>query len=1325
MKSKLSIIFLLLPLYSSLLFSQDIKVISSDRTSLIFEFTPIADTSSIFINGEKRLTVNLFNGLYNDTAAGMPLIPNRCIPIGTPSEFGNNFQITNSVFYEIEGKIAPVPKTTKDKNGSFTSEYIINNNYNLYENPDLLELGDFALIRSIPVQKIILNPVQYNPRENKIRVYTKLTVKVSFNKDQKISDALTDDLFSGIIINYEVAKKWSVLETKLFKAASSSVLSTGVWKKFLAPIEGIYKIDKATLASAGFDPNTTDPKTVKIYNNGGRVLPEAYNKLRPEDLTENAALVNNDDGDAVFDDGEYILFYGRGIHFWEYDSVSSKISRYYHPYSSENYYWITAGGEPSKKMQIIRSSDAASGLTQNESDAYLSYEEDKLNKFGTGRLYVGDEFSLNTKSRVYTNLLEGLIEGSPIYYNYQFLSASARTSSIQIAEGNTVIRSNILIPGLGQYEHGKFSSNLSFSITYTGLLTENRSNFKITYNAPDASSFGYLDFFEIKYRRYLKAENDRIIFYSDSQSTLATYQLSNFSSTNVPVTVFDISDYSNVKFIDNIKRDMSSCNFTLQEGSIRSKYIALTTDKYLTPSNFTSAENSNLRGESAGAQLIIITPKAFKEQAARLKDYKENQSKNKLSSYIVEIDHIFNEFSGGNIDVTAIRDYIKHAFNNWQIRPQYVLLLGDGDYDYKGLTGTNVNFVIPYETINSVTDDVSWATDDYYVSLYNDRNYIDSGGNLNISLPIGRINARSVAEVTAYIDKIIDYEKSGNSDLWNTSIALIADDTIVNGASDLNFVTPSEDLDSQTIPKYFNIKKIYSATYPDQSTGYGRRKPKVNADIIQTINSGALIVNFFGHGSPTIWTDEYIFENSSSIPQLNNKHYFFLCATTCSFGLYDDPNVQSGTELLVLKPKSGSIFSVAASKSVGYFNGKVFNLIIMNNLFKVSNPVSIGKAMLASKVSGNNYDYQKFHIFGDPSLYLKSPSGTAKIDSINGIYSNTSVTIKALAPVRVSGSVLNSNGTVNSSYNGECVLTVYEGDKNISVDRFPVVQSGGLIFKGKASIQNGRFEAEFITPKDVSYDTTKQGKIVAYFYNSNVDGIGYTRNIKIGGTDTTQIDDGKGPVVEIFFNDIADGGSNLVNPDFPLFIKLKDETGLNTTGTGIGHKLEAVLNDDLNNPIDLTNYYIGDLNSGGKSGQVKYDFSNLEPGSYKIQVKAFDIFNNASVSERNFIVTEDGVISIKNLLNYPNPFSNSTMFTFQHNIAQPIDIKIKIYSVAGRLIQQIEKSGINDKFVKVDWNGRDRDGNEIGNGAYIYKLIIKSVDGSVSQSSTGKIAVVK
>ncbi|MCP5062231.1 MAG: T9SS type A sorting domain-containing protein, partial [Ignavibacteriae bacterium] len=281
-----------------------------------------------------------------------------------------------------------------------------------------------------------------------------------------------------------------------------------------------------------------------------------------------------------------------------------------------------------------------------------------------------------------------------------------------------------------------------------------------------------------------------------------------------------------------------------------------------------------------------------------------------------------------------------------------------------------------------------------------------------------------------------------------------------------------------------------------------------------------------------------------------------------------------------------------------------------------------------------------------------------------------------------------------------------------------------VIFRGRVSVDNGEFETSFTVPKDISYEN-KNGKIVAYFFNDEYDGVGHTSNIIVGGTDTTNINDKTGPEIEILYDEEVNQSSYLVSPNFKLRVKLFDQTGLNTTGTGIGHKLEAILNDDEQNSIDLTNYFIGDLNSGGESGEINYIFSSLQEDDYKIKIKAWDVFNNFSSQESFFTVVDDSKLIVRDVYNYPNPFSSNTYFTFQHNLTNEVNVKIRVYTIAGRLIKQIEQNNIPEKFIKIEWDGRDEDSNILANGTYLYKLNIETINGEFNENILGKIAVIR
>jgi hypothetical protein len=397
-------------------------------------------------------------------------------------------------------------------------------------------------------------------------------------------------------------------------------------------------------------------------------------------------------------------------------------------------------------------------------------------------------------------------------------------------------------------------------------------------------------------------------------------------------------------------------------------------------------------------------------------------------------------------------------------------------------------------------------------------------------------------------------------------------------------------------------------------------------------------------------------------------------------------------------------------------------------------PISVGKAYMKAKLigSGNQTNDDKFHLFCDPSIRLNMPQYPADIDSINGQNLSFDVQIRALSNTRIDGVVKKSSSTVWNDFNGEGTLTMFDSERQVKLDPlstannpYYITVQGGIIFRGRVSITNGYFTSNFVVPKDISYENAN-GKILVYYSSQSEDGLGYTAKVKIGGTDSITINDGSGPEIEAYFDDESFDNTRLVNPNSMLILKLNDETGINTTGTGVGHKLEGILNDKFDEPIDFTNFFTGDLDSGGKSGSINYQFTNLEAGDYQMLVKAWDVFNNPSSELVYFTVVPGDDLFVTDIYNYPNPFSSTTTFTFQKNsINSPVDVDINIYSIAGRLIRNIDAKSVADNFVKIDWDGRDEDGNEIANGTYLYKLIVKSADGTYDKSFLGKLAIVR
>jgi len=439
MKSKISTILFLIICIPS--FAQnEINIISSSRNSIVIEYTPsFTDTIHIKINNQDYFKINLKEGFFpNPEDFGTPAIPQRAINIGVPSEYGNTIKVLNYTSKEINFKLAPKPRMVKEKDFNNLVYEINNNYYNYQDNNQLVSFGDYGIMRGIPVQTIIISPVSYSP--NSIKIYTSIVFQVNYSSNPKISTAPSDNFISDALINYNVARFWSKPgnNVRLRKSVVNSVLATGKWVKFEAPEEGMYKITRDMLSSFGIDAGTIDPRTIKIYNNGGKMLPENINQPYPSDLEENAIYVKGED-DGKFDDGDYILFYGRGNDFWDYDTTQKAIKRNFNLYSKQNYYFITSGGTAGKRIQEKSSLNESNVYMQNSTKAFADWDVDKINLFGSGRYFLGDGFSSTNISNTYTNKLDGRISSIPINYSIRIVNAISDYIYLEVFENSNRI----------------------------------------------------------------------------------------------------------------------------------------------------------------------------------------------------------------------------------------------------------------------------------------------------------------------------------------------------------------------------------------------------------------------------------------------------------------------------------------------------------------------------------------------------------------------------------------------------------------------------------------------------------------------------------------------------------------------------------------------------------------------------------------------------------------------------------------------------------------------------------------------------------------------
>jgi hypothetical protein len=1340
----------------------DYKIIASNNSYIEIEFNPFYHKGEkINYNGQEYTIISFENAIqYGLGYVGQPDLRMRAFPVIFPSMNNNTITVTDYEINNFKGvTIAPVANIKfRDPNKrDFTNfERVYDKNEKIYSAnkffPEkIAEISNIGVVRDLLQGTVVIHPVQYNPVTGEVRQYMRIRVRITFGQApvmlNKPRTRQENFLLGGIGINSDIALNWmnpALLNYK-FQLPTNSVMTTGDWYRIeikdngTGNSEGMYKLTKTFLEGAGINFSGMDPRTIKMYGNGGYLLSEDFNLPRPGDLQEMKIYIEGEN-DGSFDANDYILFYGRSVHNWTYDTTSGYYSHYLNYYTNSNYYWICVNTPNNGiRMNLVPSQNSPNPIVPTSTLEKLFYEPEVNNLLNEGNLWLSERKG-NGQAFTWGNTLTGLEDNSDIFYRLRVASRVLGPYTgycpwniyfLLREEYSTMsdIRLNMecVYPGFEQWIDAKLTQ---FTLNSSQKTNGNQSLLKATFyhDAPDGD--GYFDWMEIQYKRRLNSySGDAARFNSINAQGTVEYNVGNFSNTSV--RVFDVTNHNDVFMIQPVSITTDDVKFRVdqQQNSIR-KFSVNGLNGYKVPAGISQKfANQNYRnGFTEGASLMIITHKDFMAAAQRLKQKREEGGPSNpkyIKTYIFETEKIYNEFSGGLLDPVALRDFVKLAYETWAIKPVYVCLFGDGDLDYKNILNNNTNWVPPFEkTDPEIHQVLGYTSDDFFVNVSG--TFYDPP-----DLAVGRIPCSSLDEAHGYVDKLDCYENPEYDGYWKNRCVYVADDGITTGGPEGTVHTDqTEDLAENHTPLWFEKIKLYLVLYPTVISAQGRRKPDVNKAIIKNWNDGCLMLNYTGHGSPDVWAHEYVLEKDQVMSQLNNYcKYNFVTIASCDFSKFDNPQIVSGGELFVIHPRKGSIGTFAATRPVySGLNAMLNNHLWDSLLFRRDTLLlqnTFGAALWHAKLAMDTYsdNERKFVLMGDPSLRVQQPRYRSRIDSIAGLSNDT---MRALSRIKIYGTVMNPDSSWWNDYNGKIFLKIFDVTRNIQlVDEYGQIfnfkLNGGIIFSGIQNVVNGKWLVEFVVPKDISY-LNQNGKLINYFYSTTKgDGSSIYTNFIVGGIDPNAPADTVGPRISLYLNTRNFRSGDMVNPDFKLVADLFDESGINTTGT-IGHRIEAILDNDETNKFDVTNFYNSDTSY--KYGSLEYDFNGISEGKHTLSLKAWDTYNNSSEVSIDFVVSSSGILQVMNVYNFPNPFKNSTWFTFQHNYPDPINVKIKIYTVAGRLIKEINNQGINDKFVAINWSGKDEDGETLGNGIYIYSLTVEAGNGQ-TLTTTSKLAVLK
>ena len=1109
---------------------------------------------------------------------------------------------------------------------------------------------------------------------------------------------------------------------------SNSVLATGEWFRFYVEKSGVYKISKGFLSDLGFNVNV-DPRKIKIYGNGGRMLPLSNSTLYPEDLAENAIqFIGENDG--VFNDSDYLLFYAEGVDNWNEESQTNS-----NLFASKSYYYVTVTGDLGKRIQNYTQPTPAATLDITTFDDYQFHEVDLINIVRAGRQWFGEAFNINDIQEFIFDVPNAVTTTPPIL-NVTVGSNAYNATTFKV-EANGQLVGNINLSAITAGSGTEL--NIAALPASTTIPASNTIKIKLTYNNNGVpSSNAYLDNIILKSKRNLTGYGKQFRFQYNGTNTLSGIASYQFNSASGISNVWDITDIYNVTNIDN--PNQSNFSFKAPLGEIRN-YIAIDYADLYSPlkENSSRVANQNLKGtifkNNQGVfqdlDYLIITPAFLKNQADKLAAFHSNYSN--LNVKTVTLESIYEEFSSGKQDIAAIRNFIKYVYFNASDptkRIKYINLFGDASFDYKNRIPNNTNIVPIYHALNSTSGgEASYTSDDFF-------GYMDpTEGNIayyfgGIDIAVGRMLVSTNAQAEEMINKVFEYNDLKSYGNWRNNYVAISDDS--DRASDASLQFKQNQLADRIVLEkpFINVKKVLLDSYMQETSSGGNRYPKAREDIFNAFEKGALVFNYLGHGGEDGLTGERIWEKSDGQTLSNQFKYPLFITITCDFSRFDNPYRPTAGEYTYWNPKGGAISMITTTRSIGQGSAEYFNDKLSEYLFSYGSNqyTTIAEALRLTKNSNPSSSSNVVFYIGDPALMLAIPKPKIRLTKVNDIpVTGTIPDFQSLAYVKLSGEVTDENNTLLPTYNGELAINIF--DKNLIKATFnndgnsqPINFNtlGETIFRGNALVTNGQFEFGFVVPRDIKIPVGN-GRISFYSKKNSefIDNSGIDTTIKIGGINPLATADTTPPTVKLYMNDqtFVYGGITNASPFFLAY--LEDENGINTA-SGIGHDIVAILDGNESAPYIINDYYETELDNY-KKGKLRYPFRNLAPGIHTITFKAWDVYNNPISAEIQFVVVSDASITLTNVLNYPNPFVNYTQFWFTHNHPyEPLEVQVQVMTITGKIVWTKNQVVYTDGFLsrEITWDGKDDFGDKIGKGVYVYKLTVKS---TLTNQKTEKI----
>lgn len=705
--------------------------------------------------------------------------------------------------------------------------------------------------------------------------------------------------------------------------------------------------------------------------------------------------------------------------------------------------------------------------------------------------------------------------------------------------------------------------------------------------------------------------------------------------------------------------------------------------------------------------MLIVTAPAYLSEANRLAAYR--RSHDGLSVTVLTPEKIYNEFSSGGQDPTAIRLLTK------KLQSRYLLLMGKGHYDNQKID--RQYFLPSYETDYSLAETSSCVCDDYFGFIEDgEGGKTDSNGRYQISdetldVGVGRLPVSTVQEAKEAVDKIIAYSNNRYQGDWKSRLCFLSDDD-KPGDSFNAHVRHNDQLVASLEKaghKEYAMQKIYLPAYKQTSSASGTDYPDAKKEFMESLKQGVLMVNYAGHGNTSSLTHENLM-TSAMASQLSMRYLPVWVTASCDVGRWDNDEVSLG-ERLTLNPNGGAIAMFTTVRVVYAHQNLILNQAIIDNLFNRfadGTRYRLGDVLKAAKRSlGHDYNKLNFCLMGDPSLTMTYPEHQIAVTEINGEAvdaASKAFMLQALETVTMKGVVYKtgSQTEIDSTFNGIVFPTLYDALDTLTADKGYVQPDADpyrfttrtrKAFSGRGEVRNGQFEFSFMVPQDIAY-SSKPGLATLYACSNEwSEAQGYFDRYLLSGGQEILRTDTVGPVISrMFLNDMLFSEGTVVNSTPYFYAEVTDESGFNTTGNGIGHDMVLTIKCTSNPLLSVKQYilnnYFSTYTGRFNVGSVQYSIPALDDGDFEASFTVWDVFNNASRKVFHFTVAKGKAPSAVAVQAYPSPAKSGEALTFRvlHNRPESqTEMRLEVFNALGHLVYEAEaKANQAPKFYAQD-----------------------------------------